>query len=425
MSRPNCKGAVALALLCVASFSLTAQELAIQTALQRTLTQGPQLQLYPYQLRIDEAKTLQAGLKPNPELGISVENVLGNGSLSGINSAEVTLTLSQLIELGDKRDRRLDNSAAQAQVSSAQYELDRVDALASTMHDYLDVLKLQTIQQWTTERLAVEQNALQVATERSRAGLVTDADVLRLKSRVLRSQMDIKAIRAEQQIARRQLAANWAQEPDFTAVQGRLALLPMLPALNNVMAMLDSAPQVGMYLTQERLATTQQNLAIANGATDLTVGAGVRRNEQLNENAFVLSVNMPLALQNPNAGEIAAARVSAEKSTRQLQLSRQQLQLDTGRLYQQISLLAEQIHDQQQAIVPAAVSVLNSTLKGYETGIFDMTDLLSAHEDLLNARRNIIEAQSQFHHQLVELERLIGMPLVVNGPAALPSRTKE
>ena len=59
MSRPYCKGAVDLALLCVASFSVTAQELAITTALERTLTSSPQLQLYPYQLRIDEAKTLK------------------------------------------------------------------------------------------------------------------------------------------------------------------------------------------------------------------------------------------------------------------------------------------------------------------------------------------------------------------------------
>ncbi len=425
MSRPYCKGAVALALLCVASFSVTAQQLAINTALERTLTSSPQLQLYPYQLRIDEAKTLQAGLKPNPELGVAVENVLGNGSLSGVKSAELTLTLSQLIELGDKRQRRLESASLGKALTQAQYELDRVDVLAKTMTDYLDVLELQTVRSWTAERLVMEQNALQVATERSRAGLVTDADVLRLKSRVLKSQMDLKALKAELQVAVRQLAANWGSEADFDTVQGQLAVLPMLPSLNEMLAALDSSPQLGFYLTQDRLAGALQNLAIANGQTDITVGAGVRRNEQLNENAFVLSVSMPFALTNPNAGEIEAARVSSERSAHQLKLSRQQLQLAVGRLYQQLTLLSEQIHDQQQAILPAAESVVQSTLKGYETGIFDMTDLLSAHEDLLSAKRNIIDAQAQFHRQLVELERLVGMPLVVNGPAALPSRMKE
>ncbi len=425
MSRPYCKGAVALALLCVASFSVTAQQLAINTALERTLTSSPQLQLYPYQLRIDEAKTLQAGLKPNPELGVAVENVLGNGSLSGVKSAELTLTLSQLIELGDKRQRRLESASLGKALTQAQYELDRVDVLAKTMTDYLDVLALQTVRSWTAERLVMEQNALQVATERSRAGLVTDADVLRLKSRVLKSQMDLKALKAELQVAVRQLAANWGSEADFDTVQGQLAVLPMLPSLNEMLAALDSSPQLGFYLTQDRLAGALQNLAIANGQTDITVGAGVRRNEQLNENAFVLSVSMPFALTNPNAGEIEAARVSSERSAHQLKLSRQQLQLAVGRLYQQLTLLSEQIHDQQQAILPAAESVVQSTLKGYETGIFDMTDLLSAHEDLLSAKRNIIDAQAQFHRQLIELERLVGMPLVVNGPAALPSRMKE
>ncbi len=425
MVRPYRTGAAALALFCVTSFSVTAQPLAVQTALQKTLLGSPQLQLYPYQQRIDDANSIQAGLRPNPELALSVENVLGNGSLSGVNSAELTLTLSQLIELGDKRQRRLDVAGAGAQLSQAQFELDRVDVLARTMHDYLAVLRLQTMQQWTTERQNTEQNALQVALERSRAGLVTDADVLRLKSRVLQSQLDLKALHAEQQAAMRQLAANWASEADFSAVEGDLAVLPLLPALSDLLVALDNAPQFNLYLTTERLSSALQNLAVANGQTDVTVGAGVRRNEQLNENALVLSVSMPLALSNPNAGNIAAAQAQSAKSSRQLQLSRQQLQLSVGRLYQQITLLAAQIHDQQQAILPAAHSVLQSTLKGYETGIFDMTDLLSAHEDLLNAKRNIIEAQAQFHHQLVELERLTGMPLVVPGPARLSAVKKD
>ncbi len=425
MVRPYRTGAAALALFCVTSFSVTAQPLAVQTALQKTLLGSPQLQLYPYQQRIDDAHRIQAGLRPNPELALSAENVLGNGSLSGVNSAELTLTLSQLIELGDKRQRRLDVAGAGAQLSQAQFELDRVDVLARTMHDYLAVLRLQTMQQWTTERQNTEQNALQVALERSRAGLVTDADVLRLKSRVLQSQLDLKALHAEQQAAMRQLAANWASEADFSAVEGDLAVLPLLPALSDLLVALDNAPQFNLYLTTERLSSALQNLAVANGQTDVTVGAGVRRNEQLNENALVLSVSMPLALSNPNAGNIAAAQAQSAKSSRQLQLSRQQLQLSVGRLYQQITLLAAQIHDQQQAILPAAHSVLQSTLKGYETGIFDMTDLLSAHEDLLNAKRNIIEAQAQFHHQLVELERLTGMPLVVPGPARLSAVKKD
>lgn len=425
MVRPYRTGAAALALFCVTSFSVTAQPLAVQTALQKTLLGSPQLQLYPYQQRIDDAHRIQAGLRPNPELALSAENVLGNGSLSGVNSAELTLTLSQLIELGDKRQRRLDVAGAGAQLTQAQFELDRVDVLARTMHDYLAVLRLQTMQQWTTERQNTEQNALQVALERSRAGLVTDADVLRLKSRVLQSQLDLKALHAEQQAAMRQLAANWASEADFSAVEGDLAVLPLLPALSDLLVALDNAPQFNLYLTTERLSSALQNLAVANGQTDVTVGAGVRRNEQLNENALVLSVSMPLALSNPNAGNIAAAQAQSAKSSRQLQLSRQQLQLSVGRLYQQITLLAAQIHDQQQAILPAAHSVLQSTLKGYETGIFDMTDLLSAHEDLLNAKRNIIEAQAQFHHQLVELERLTGMPLVVPGPARLSAVKKD
>ena len=158
-------------------------ELTINEALKRTLLQSPALQSYPYQRRIDDAATLQAGLTPNPELNISLENVLGNGSSSGIKSAELTLSLSQLIELGDKKQKRLEVSQWQSQLSQQQYQLAKVDALAATMRSFLELLLQQALQQWTLDKIAIEQQALRVAKTRAKAGAVPDADVARLELR--------------------------------------------------------------------------------------------------------------------------------------------------------------------------------------------------------------------------------------------------
>ncbi len=58
-------------------------------------------------------------------------------------------------------------------------------------------------------------------------------------------------------------------------------------------------------------------------------------------------------------------------------------------------------------------------LAGYQQGIFDMTDLLAAQQEILLAKRNVIDLQYALHLQLLELERLTGLPMVVNGPEAL------
>src|SRR6187402_471561 len=87
-------------LLCPMILSVQAE------ALQNTLENSPQLAVYPYEQRAAEARALQAGLRPNPELEMEVENVAGSGDYSGTQNAEYTLTLSQVIELGDKRQSR-------------------------------------------------------------------------------------------------------------------------------------------------------------------------------------------------------------------------------------------------------------------------------------------------------------------------------
>lgn len=189
--------------------------LTINEALRRTLLQSPALQSFPYQQRIDEAATLQAGFTPNPELNISLENVFGNGSSSGIKSAELTLSLSQLIELGDKKQKRLDVSQRQSQLSRQQYQLTKVDALAATMRSFLELLYQQALQQWTLDKIAIEQQALAAATTRAKAGAVPDADVARLELRVLQSRMEQQALVQEQQSLQRLLALHWLQHLIF------------------------------------------------------------------------------------------------------------------------------------------------------------------------------------------------------------------
>ena len=395
--------------------------LTINEALRRTLLQSPALQLFPYQQRINDAATLQAKFTPNPELNISLENVLGNGSSSAFKSAELTLSLSQLIELGDKKQKRLDVSQWQSQLSQQQYQLAKVDALAATMRSFLELLYQQGLQQWTLDKIAIEQQALAVAKERAKAGAVPDADVARLELRVLQSRMEQQALLQEQHSLRRLLAQHWLQTPDFSSISGDLAKLPQLPGLADVLLQLQQAPQLHVWLTQSRLAQSQQQLAQALGQADLTLGAGVRRNEALNENAFVLQFSMPLTLQNPQQGNILASMAAAEQAELQQQQQQQQLMLQVERSFQQLTALRQQLHDYQTAVLPAAEQVLQQMLAGYQQGLFDMTDLLAAQQDILQTRRTVLDLQFRLHLQLLEQERFVGLPLVVTGPTALTS----
>ena len=412
-----------LALVWLWGIPAQATELSLSEALKRTLVQSPGLQLYPYQQRINDAAAISAGMRPNPELQLELADVLGTGESAGVKSAELTLSLSQLIELGDKRQKRLELTKWQSKLTEQQYQLDKVDALAATMRSFLQVLHQQALLQWTEQKIATEQQALAVAKQRAKAGNVTDADISRLELKVLQSQMEQKSLSAEKRVNLRLLASHWAQAPDFDAVSGDLSLLPTLPQLADVLTQLQQAPQLQWWLTQNRLLDSQLELAKALGQADLTLGAGIRRNEQSNNNAVVLQVSMPLMLENPNQGAILATEALTEQTKLQQQQTMQQLQLQIERSHLQLTQFSEQIRDVQKAIVPMAQKVLDQMLAGYQQGLFDMTDLLSAQQEILLAKRNVIDLQYALHLQLLELERLTGLPMVVNGPEALSQQS--
>ena len=93
------------------SVVVTAEEprgvLSLRDVLRLTLLRNPELNAFTFELRAAEARTLQAGVLPNPALSAELENIGGTGSTTkGARAAEATLQLSQLIELGGKRAKR-------------------------------------------------------------------------------------------------------------------------------------------------------------------------------------------------------------------------------------------------------------------------------------------------------------------------------
>ncbi len=79
----------------------------LRQAIGYALAHNPELSVFPKDLRIAEARRLQASLVPNPEVSIFAEDFGGSGRFGGANVIQNTLQLSQVIKLGGKRRARI------------------------------------------------------------------------------------------------------------------------------------------------------------------------------------------------------------------------------------------------------------------------------------------------------------------------------
>lgn len=77
-----------------------ARGLTLEQAVERALQSSPVLAAGKHAVSAAEARVVQAGLLPNPELALEAENFGGGGELDGFDAAESTVIISQSILLG-------------------------------------------------------------------------------------------------------------------------------------------------------------------------------------------------------------------------------------------------------------------------------------------------------------------------------------
>ena len=394
----------------------TRETIDLSWALQQTLQHNPELKAYPFALSGAEALRLQAGLRPVPTLGFTGENLLGNGEFDGTDFAEYTLSLSQVIELGEKREKRLQLAGARLQQLQQEYELARLDILAETGRRYYALLRLQSMQEWSKQRLLQDQRALDIVDQRARAGAVGRADVSKIRLRLARSESRQVQLVGELKLARLRLASLWLGKGGFSRATGALAQLPALPAAETIGDALDAAPELSHQLALQRLADSQVQLAQANGRGDLELGLGIRRLEISDDEALTFSVSMPLPFSNPNRGRIAAARAQQESSRVQAQARRQTLELSLLEILQRLRNQHDTVRLLETRLLPESKALLEDTEAGYQMGRYSVLQWVDAQTERSSVERELIETRTSIHLYTLELERITGQPMTLGLP---------
>ena len=102
----RCTNTFLLLGLFLASSAQAAEGLTLGDALNKALQQNPTLQAAGQQTEAARGRQQQAGVLPNPEVGVLLEDFSGDTGVSA-GEATTTMELSQRLELGGKRSSRV------------------------------------------------------------------------------------------------------------------------------------------------------------------------------------------------------------------------------------------------------------------------------------------------------------------------------
>ena len=387
-------------------------ELTLARAIDAALRNNPGLLASAYELSAEQARIVQANLRPNPELGVELENFAGSGAARGIDSLETTLSLSQVVELGGKRGLRRAAAEADLDFVTIEQRARELDVLSEVTTRFIDAVAAQERVRFAIQATALAQKTLDAIGARVEAGRSPEAERSRARIAVTRAIIEQRQKESELRAARYALSASWGSlEPAFTTARAELFDLRAVESFQALMDRLERSPDFTRFASETRLREAELRLARVQARPNLTFSVGVRRFEQSDDAALVAGFSMPLPIHDKNQGSIRQAQVRLDQTDALRNAARVRARASLLALYQEMNTDRDRVDSLRNEAMPQAQLALDQTRSGYDRGRFSFLELITVQEELLTLQAAAIDAAADYHRVLSEIERLTSAAL--------------
>ncbi len=389
-------------------------DLALAQALSLSLLHNPQLEASAWQLSASEAAILQNTLSPNPVLGLKVENVGGDGTLSQFDGAVTTLRISQAIELGDKRTRRTRVARSEHTRWAWDYEAQRLNVIGETGRRYVDVLARQQDLELAQQALELANGLHVIVKDRIHQGVTPTSELDKTLVQVTARQIDLENKIQQLKSSRQRLAAMWGSSTaQYSQLTGQLTDTQDIPALDDLMPLIHRNPDIARWTAEIALRKAAVDLNTAKAYPNLTVGGGVRRFNATDQDAYVFELGMPLPLIDRNQGATRQARFNLLTAKALKRNAQTTVHTELNELHNTLCANHHAVTALRDQSLPAARSAFSAAQKAFQHGVTDYINVLDAERTLINTQYTYIDSLAAFHKTLITLESFLGTPMPV------------
>jgi cobalt-zinc-cadmium efflux system outer membrane protein len=383
----------------------------LRDAVAAALVQSPELAAFSAEVRAREAAALQAGLLPNPVLRTDLEDFGGSGRRAAFHSAQTTISLAQLVELGGKRAKRRRVASLEADLAGWDYEARRATVLAEVTKAFVGVLAAQERLALADELVRVAAASVRTVGDQVRAGAVSPIEQERAEVALDRERLERVQLEHDLAAAKATLAAAWgARTVTFTAVRGDLAHVTAPPPEAEFLATVDANPDLARWATELAQRAAALDLAKARRIPDLTVGVGGRHFDEDDTSGAVVELSIPLPIFDRNQGGIAEAHERLAKAKAEQAAAEAAVRSALGRAYQDLHAAWDRVVSLRDRVIPRARAVFRGADDAYQRGLYRWLEVLDAQRTLFAVRDQYIQALAAYHVARADVERLSGTP---------------
>lgn len=390
--------------------------LTLQEALARAAQANPALRSKQAELAAAEGLNSDARslLFNNPQLAFDkTRRLVPQAGMATERRNEWTGGVSQTFETGGQGGYR--RETASSALEALRYEI--VDAQRQIRSEiatrFYRVLALQQRVELESQALKLFDDAAAAVQKRRVAGEDTklDANVALVEAERARNQLALAREQLNEE--RNDLAARMQLVgPALPLAQGELAPAPMGFALNDLLGSLDSQPRLLALSAREKSANARYRLERASVNPDLTVGLNVGREgpSVARERLTTISVSIPLPIFKRNAAGIGQASTAATQAQIDREAAQRDIKANVVSLWTRLASQEQRVRRLQDVVLPALTDNLSLSVKSRQAGQIGLLELIVVNRQALDARRDLIEALTEYHSTRAMLELEAGWP---------------
>lgn len=351
----------------------------------------------------------QANLRPNPELEFEAEDV--SGDLAGFRESEMTVVLSQELELWGQRKARRRVALADADRAEWESRVEDFDIYAESKLRFYAMLYAQSKLKLAEEAARLALEVAETARLRVDKGAALSSEQLLGQLAYERARAEVVLAETELENAKGSLAALWRGDQRNIGTVISDPGLEILPDLASLKPYLEGSREVVRCGFEETSVNGLLHLERANRLPSPTLSGGYKRSQADGTSTYLVGVGIPLPLFNRNQGSISSLKAQSDalNSAREQALANAEAELEA--IHQRLNSLLGNRASLQTLILPKAEEAYRSLKRAYELGRIPYTSLLEGEQILIEVLFELNDLNLAIRQEIVALERLLGIDL--------------
>ena len=380
-----------------------ADPLTLPEALSRAAKADPSRPALAARLDAAEAGARQAAVRPNPVVGVEVEDLAGSGSYSLIDRAQATVYYQQSHERGGKRAARGALARSDISLTRLRDDVRVLDLLHEVELAWIDAVAAEAEARLAADRLAIAQRAQAEVNRRVKAARDPLFAGARADAQVAEAKIALSQAQAKATNARRAVAAFWGGgdiEIDAAALED------LSPA--DQVAGPASATDLALIEAQRGVAAARVRVEQSKAVQDPTWRAGLRYLNDGGDVAAIVGGSIPLGRYDTNRGAIDQARAAQTAADLDLIGAKTVLERKIAAVQASLAQKAGEARRIEAEVVPANARTVDLVRDGFNRGGFSYLDVIEAQKALIDARARRLVVLKSFQIDRAQLDRLTG-----------------